>query len=68
MVGLCHVDGNLIGGAHLSLMSAGPGVFSGDIADRLTSYDLDATRAVYSAGLGAGARRSDLVSADLVNP
>ena len=68
VVGLCHVDGNLIGGAGLSLMSAGPGVFSGDIASSLSSYDSEATRALYSAGLGAGARRSDLIGAGLINP
>jgi hypothetical protein len=68
VVGLCHVDGNLIGGAGLSLMSAGPGVFSGDIASSLSSYDIEATQAIYSAGLGAGARRSDLLGAGLINP
>jgi len=68
VVGLCHVDGNLIGGAEHSLMSAGPGVFSGDIASSLTTYDLEATRALYRAGLSAGARRPDLVGAGLINP
>lgn len=67
-LGLCHPDGNLIGGAGLSLMSAGPNVFSGSIADRLTSLDLQATRAVYGAGLGAGARRADFLRAGLINP
>ena len=68
VVGLCHVDGNLIGGAGLSLMSAGPGVFSGDIASSLSSYDIEATQALYSVGLGAGARHSDLLGAGLINP
>ena len=49
-------------------MSAGPGVFSGDIADRLTAYDLAAAQALYQAGLGAGARRSDLLGAGLIDP
>ena len=70
-LGLCHPDGNLIGGAGLSLMSAGPNVFSGGamgIADRLTSLDLLAARTVYDAGLGAGARRTDFLRVGLINP
>jgi hypothetical protein len=71
VLGLCHPDGNLIGGAGLSLMSAGPNVFSGGpngIAERLTAFDLAATLAVYGAGLEAGARRADFVRAGLINP
>jgi hypothetical protein len=68
VLGLCHVDGTRIGGAHRSLMSAGPGVYSGDIAIRLTDYDLKASRALYGAGMRAGKRRSDLVAAGLVVP
>jgi hypothetical protein len=71
VLGLCHPDGNLIGGPGLSLMSAGPNVFSGGpmgTADRLTSLDLVATRAVYDAGLDAGARRADFLSRGLINP
>ena len=68
VLGLCHVDGNLIGGARRSLMSAGPGVFSGDIADRLTEYDLAAVQVLYATGLGAGARGRDLLNAGIINP
>lgn len=68
VLGLCHVDGQLIGGARLSMMSAGPGVLSGDIARSLTSYDLAATRALYAAGLRAGDQRADLVRVGLVIP
>ena len=49
-------------------MSAGPGVFSGDIADRLTGDDLAAAQALYQAGFGAGARRRDLRGAGLIDP
>jgi hypothetical protein len=68
VLGLCHVDGNLIGGAHLSLMSAGRGVFSGDIAGGLTAYDLAAAQAVYSAGVESGDQRQDLIRAGLIDP
>lgn len=68
VLGLCHVDGQLIGGARLSMMSAGPGVLSGAIARSLTSYDLAATRALYAAGIRAGDQRADLVRVGLVIP
>jgi hypothetical protein len=68
VLGLCHVDGNLIGGARLSLMSAGRGVYSGDIARQLTPYDLVAAQALYAAGLEPGDQRQDLVGAGLIEP
>lgn len=71
VLGLCHPDGNLIGGAAQSLMSAGPSVFSGGpngIADRLTTLDLLTSQAVYAAGLEAGATASDFRSAGLIKP
>jgi hypothetical protein len=68
VLGLCHVDGNRIGGASRSLMSAGPGVYSGDIAGRLTTYDLKASQALYGSGLDAGDTRQNLVSAGLIKP
>jgi hypothetical protein len=49
-------------------MSAGPGVFSGDIARDLTAYDLMAAQAIYDAGLEANDRRQDLVQAGLIKP
>jgi hypothetical protein len=68
VMGLCHVDGNLIGGAHLSLMSFGPGVFSNSLPLQLSTYDLDATRPVFSSPLAPGATRTDFQQAGLVNP
>lgn len=67
VMGLCHVDGNLIGGAHLSLMSYGPGVFSNQLPNRLSDYDVAATKAVFSSGLARGATRIDFQQAGLVN-
>jgi hypothetical protein len=68
VLGLCHVDGNLIGGARRSMMSAGPGVYSGDIARSLSAYDLAAAQALYAAGLRPGNQRQDLVRAGLIDP
>ena len=68
VIGLCHVDGNRIGGARHSLMSAGPGVYSGDLSPALSDYDLAASRAVYQAGIRPGDRRSQLLAARLVKP
>lgn len=68
VLGLCHVDGNLIGGARLSLMSYGPGVFSSQLPTQLSEFDLAATQAVFASGLARGARRADFVQAGLVNP
>ena len=68
VMGLCHVDGNLIGGAQLSLMSFGPGVFSNSLPFQLSSYDLSATRPVFSSLLSPGATRPDFQQAGLVNP
>lgn len=68
VLGLCHVDGNLIGAARRSMMSAGPGVFSGDIARSLSAYDLAAAQALYGAGLRPGNQRQDLVRAGLIDP
>ena len=67
IMGLCHIDQGLIGGNPVSLMSGGPGSFSGLIADKLSEADLIATRAVYGAGLPVGARRPVFLAADLVN-
>ncbi len=54
ILGMCHIDGNLIGGAQHSLMSGGPGVFSGAIAIRLTPLDIEAARTVYGSRLNPG--------------
>lgn len=68
VLGMCHIDGPLAGGANRSLMSGGPGVNSGDIAPMLTDRDLRAAQAVYGAGLSPGAQRAEFVAAGLVDP
>ena len=68
VMGLCHVDGNLIGGARQSLMSYGPGVFSNQLSLQLSSFDLIATKAVFGSGLMPGATRDDFLRTGLVNP
>jgi hypothetical protein len=67
VMGMCHVDGNLIGGAGLSLMSGGPNVFSGQIALQLTSFDIAAAQAVYDSGLNPGATKADFLRLGLIN-
>lgn len=68
ILGLCHIDGGLIGGPELSLMSGGPGVFSDQIAAEPTQLDIDATRMVYASALQLGATRTDFAREGLVNP
>lgn len=68
VLGLCHVDGNVIGGARLSLMSFGPGVFSSALPLQLSDFDLLATRTVFNSGLNRGATRDDFLRIGLVNP
>jgi hypothetical protein len=67
VMGMCHVDGHLIGGAGLSLMSGGPNVFSGEIALQLTALDIAAAQAVYGSGLNPGATKADFLRAGLIN-
>jgi hypothetical protein len=67
IMGMCHIDGHLIGGAALSLMSGGPDVFSGQSAIQMTPYDLAAAQAVYGSGLNPGASRADFIQAGLIN-
>ena len=75
-LGMCHIDGTLIGGARNTLMGGGPNVFSCSststsdtcIAETLTPLDLAAAGAVYASGLPRGASRSAFLSAGLVNP
>lgn len=68
VLGLCHIDGQLIGGARNSMMSAGAGVFSADIARSLTAYDLAAAQALYAAGIRPGDQRPDLLRVGLIDP
>lgn len=67
ILGLCHIDGQLIGGPARSLMSGGPGVSSGDIAGEPTQLDIDASIMVYASGLQPGASRSQFVQEGLVD-
>lgn len=68
VLGLCHIDGNLIGGPERSLMSGGPGVLSGQLASELTTLDIEASMMVYASMLQMGASRDDFVREGLVNP
>jgi hypothetical protein len=67
VLGLCHIDARLIGGAENSLMSAGAGVSPGSGAPTLTGPDLEAIRTVYASGVNPGAARSAFLAARLVN-
>lgn len=66
IMGMCHIDGNLIGGAQYSLMSGGPQVVSGAIAVALTPLDTTASKAVYASSLNPGASRDDFVRHRLI--
>jgi len=66
ILGMCHIDGNLIDGPQNSLMSGGPGVFSGDIAAQLTTLDIEAAKAVYGSSLDPGATRDDFLLEELI--
>jgi hypothetical protein len=68
LMGMCHIDGRLIGGPERSLMSGGRGVFSDQISPTLTTLDLEAARAVYASSLSPGAVRADFVQAGLIDP
>ncbi len=63
VLGMCHIDGNLIHGAEKSLMSGGPRVFSGQIAIGLSALDRAAAQAVYGSPLEPGARGDSFVLA-----
>jgi hypothetical protein len=67
VLGLCHIDARLIGGAENSLMSAGFGALPGTGAAGLTSLDLEAIRSVYASSVNPGAARSTFLAARLVN-
>ena len=72
-LGMCHIDGGLIGGARNTLMGGGPNVFSCSstsdicIATSLSPLDAAAARAVYGSGLPRGAPRSAFLAAGLVS-
>jgi hypothetical protein len=58
VLGLCHIGADQIGGAEVSLMSAGFGAPAGSGASTLTAVDLDAIRSVYASNVNPGARRA----------
>lgn len=81
LLGLCHVDGNAIGGGDMSLMGAGTNigaivareVFSPRfgavrLPGRLSDWDLAAVEAVFSAGIQPGMQRADFVARGLMRP
>ncbi len=67
VMGLCHIDQEMIGGNPVSLMPGGPGAANGAEADKLSAADIVATRAVYGSGLDVGAGRAEFLAADLIN-
>lgn len=67
VLGLCHIDARLIGGAENSLMSGGAGVNPGSGAPKLTGLDVEAIQAVYASALSPGAARAAFLAARLVN-
>lgn len=64
VLGLCHLDARMIGGAENSLMSDGP---EGSGASSLTGLDLEAIRTVYASSVNPGASRPTFLAARLVN-
>ncbi len=67
VLGLCHIDARLIGGAENSLMSGGLGMSPGSGASSLTGLDIAAIQAVYASALSPGAARASFLAARLVN-
>ena len=65
ILGMFHVDAESIGGNQASLMATRPGG-TVNLPARLTPLDLEATLAVYSSGLGAGAPRAQLAAAGII--
>jgi len=68
VMGMCHIDQELIGGNDKSLMAGGPGAFTGVIPDQLSALDIAAAQAVYESSLNPGATRAEFVEAGLINP
>ena len=68
VMGMCHIDQELIGGNDKSLMAGRPGAFTGFIPDQLSALDIAAARAVYGSSLNPGATRAEFVEAGLINP
>lgn len=68
VIGMCHIDGKRICGAEKSLMSRGPGVYSGETAVALTPLDISAAKAVFASPLSPGASRDDFIRHRLIDP
>jgi hypothetical protein len=68
VMGMCHIDQELIGGNDKSLMAGGPGAFTGLLPDQLSALDIAAAQAVYGSSLNPGATRADFVDAGLISP
>ena len=66
VLGFCHVNAEPLGrqsdGTLVSLMGFGPA----PLPNRLTPFDIEAARAVYRAGLSAGATRGDFQAAGVI--
>ncbi|NNF25855.1 MAG: Ig-like domain-containing protein [Gemmatimonadetes bacterium] len=68
IMGMCHIDQELVGGNEMTLMAGGPGAFTGFIPDELSPLDIQAAQAVYGTDLEPGATRADFVARGLVRP
>lgn len=66
IMGMCHINADGIGGHERSMMSASQ--TPGSQADRLSPFDIEASRAVYGSSVAIGARRPDFVAAGLLRP
>lgn len=64
-LGMCHVDSDSIGGDTNSIMATRATGTIG-LPSELTRFDIEATKAVYGAGLNAGAAKDDFRRAGLV--
>ncbi len=68
ILGMCHIQAQSIGGPEHSLMSGGPGIYSGQNSGRLTELDIHVLQTVYASHLSPGATRQDFIRAELINP
>lgn len=68
IMGMCHIDQELVGGNDQTLMPGGPGSSTGVIPDQLSALDIQAARAVYGTDLEPGATRADFVARGLIRP
>ncbi len=68
IMGMCHIDQELVGGNEMTLMAGGPGAFTGFIPDQLSPLDIQAAQAVYGTDLQPGATRAEFISRGLVRP